>query len=214
MRPVAQPSSTLHRPLDMLLGTVASVRVLRVLIDHGGALTPTTIASRARITRQGAWNALARLRGLDIVADAGQGRAVLYRLNDAHPLAPPLEALFKVEAQRVEKLFSAIRDAAARMKPKPIAVWLYGSVARGEDRPDSDFDVAILSPEGEKSRQEAKLAEALDPFFGELMTALSVIAMSANDLRRLRRTKDKMWTNLKRDAVVLYGLAPAEALGD
>ena len=126
-----------------------------MLAEHGGALSPTTIASRARITRQSAWNALARLRKLNVIEDVGQGRGTSYRLSAQHPLVPGLRALIEMEARRVERLFAAVRETAARMKPKPIAVWLYGSVARSEDRPGSDFDLAILSPDGDSSGAEA-----------------------------------------------------------
>lgn len=214
MRPVSQPSSTFHRPLDTLLGTVANVRVLRVLADHGGALTPTTLATRARVTRQSAWNAIARLTEIGILETVGQGRATLHGLNSAHPLVPPLQALFRTEAQRVERLFDAVRTAAVGMKPQPVAVWLFGSVARGEDRPGSDIDVAILSPEGQSSRQEQALVDALMPFLGELTSRMSVIAMTRDDIRRMRRRRDKLWAELRRDGVPLFGPAPTAAVRD
>ena len=214
MRPVSQPSSTFHRPLDTLLGAVANVRVLRVLADHGSALTPTTLATRARVTRQSAWNAIARLSELGIFETVGQGRGTSYRLNPAHPLVPPLQALFRTEAQRVERLFDAVRTAAGGMKPPPVAVWLFGSVARGEDRPGSDIDLAILSPEGQSSRQEQELVDALVPFMGELTSRMSVIAMTRSDIRRMRKTRDKLWTELERDGVPLFGRAPSEAVRD
>ena len=214
MRPVSQRSSTFHRPLDTLLGAVANVRVLRVLADHGGALTPTTLANRARVTRQSAWNAIARLDGLGVLERVGQGRGTSYRLNPAHPFVPPLQALFRTESQRVERLFDAVRTAAGGMKPPPVAVWLFGSVARGEDRPGSDIDVAILSPEGQSSYQQYGMIEALGTFMGELTSHISVIAMTKDDIRRMRRKRDRFWTELKRDGVPLFGPAPAEAVRD
>lgn len=212
MRPVAQPSSTFHRPLDAMLGTVASVRTLRVLADHGGALAATTIATRARISRQSAWNAIARLIELGVLETFGEPRGTLFRISPSHPLVPALRALFQTEAQRVERLFDAVRAAARGMKPAPIAVWLYGSVARGEDRPGSDIDLAILSPTGHTSAQEMALMDALSPFMGELTSRLSIIGMTREDIRRMKRRRDKIWTEIRRDAVPLFGPAPAEAL--
>lgn len=214
MPPIAKRSSAFQRPLDHLLGTPAGVRVLRVLVEHGGALAPPTIAGRARVTRQSAWNALNRLLQMGVIESVGEGRATSYRLAATHRLAPVLQALFATERQRLERLFATVREAAVRMKPKPIAIWLYGSVARGEDDPNSDIDLAVLSPEGVMSRHERELSEALWPFLGEVANRFSVIAMSPADVRRMKRQKQKLWANIRRDAIPLYGPAPSEAFRD
>lgn len=195
-----------------MLGTVANVRVLRVLAEHGGALAPTIIAARARVARQSASNAIARLTEIGAVESVGEPRGAMFRLNAEHPLAPALRALFQTEAQRVEQLFDAVRKAARAMKPAPIAIWLYGSVARGDDRPDSDIDLAILSPTGHSSAQEMALTEALYPFLGKLTSRMSIIGMTRADIRRMKRGSDRLWKEMQRDAVPIVGPAPAEAL--
>ena len=212
MRPVAKRSSTLHRPLDAMLGTVANVRVLRALTEHGGALAATAIATRARVARQSAWNAVARLSELGIIETFGEPHGTLFRLNAAHPFVASLQALFQSEAQRVERLFETVRAAAKAMKPAPIAIWLYGSVARGEDKPGSDIDLAILSPADHPSAQEMALTDALYPFMGELTSRMSIIGMTRADVRRMKRGGDRIWKEIERDAVPIVGPAPTEAL--
>jgi predicted nucleotidyltransferase len=214
MRPVSARSSTFHRPLDAILGTVANVRVLRVLTEHGGALGATMIATRARVARQSAWNAIARLSELGIIESFGEPVGTLFRLSPEHPLAPALRALFQTETERVERLFDAIRKAARAMKPAPIAVWLYGSVARGDDRADSDIDLAILSPNGHTGAQEMAFTDALYPFLGELTSRMSIIGMTRTDIRRMKRGRERLWKEIQRDAVPIFGPAPAEALSD
>lgn len=72
---------------------------------------------------------------------------MLYRLNRRHALAEPVAELFRAEAARADVLFEGIRSVAERMHPPPVAVWLFGSVARGEDTtrgvgvPSRDRDV-------------------------------------------------------------------------
>jgi predicted nucleotidyltransferase len=48
---------------------------------------------------------------------------------------PDLERLSKVLARLVERL-------------NPISIWLFGSRAEGRARPDSDYDLLVLVPDG------------------------------------------------------------------
>ena len=86
-------------PLDQILGTQATVRVLRVLAP-GGEHAPPRIARATRISRPAVREALIRLQTEGVVERVGDGRNVLYRLSMNHPLAKRIVKLFKTEAKR------------------------------------------------------------------------------------------------------------------
>ena len=83
-------------PLDQILGTIATVRVLRQLI-HGDEYAPPHIAQVTGISRPAVRDALIRLERQRIIERVGQGRNVLYRLDKTHPLAKRIVKLFKAE---------------------------------------------------------------------------------------------------------------------
>ena len=43
-----------------------------------------------------------------------------------------------------KKVIERIKDVAEHVLPQGASLWLYGSRARGDARPDSDYDLLIL----------------------------------------------------------------------
>lgn len=210
MRPTA--SSALNHPLDHILASPALLRVLRVLVGHGGGLGVSDIARRARLALPSTRAALRRLLEADMLSGVGAGRSMVCTLRPEHPLAEALTSLFAAERQQADSVFGAIRLAATKLQPAPLAVWLYGSVARGEDTPTSDIDIALVSALPEPSGQAEVLRDAIAATLPAREHRVSVVAFAPADVRRLAAEGAEIWTAIQRDAAVLVGYAPAGVL--
>lgn len=210
MRPTA--SSALYHPLDQILGSPALVRVLRVLAGHGASLGVSDIARRTRLALPSTRAALRRLLESELVTGVGAGRSMVCALRFEHPLAGALTALFAAEREQADSVLDAIRVAANDLRPRPLAVWLYGSVARGEDTPTSDVDIAMVSAQPEPSAQADALRETIANALPARAHRVSVIAFAPADVRRLAAESAEIWTELLRDAAVLVGDDPAGVL--
>jgi predicted nucleotidyltransferase len=209
MRPVAQ--SFLRHPLSTLLGSEASVRVLREMALHGGELTTTQLARRTALTDQSVRNVLAVLRGSALLRLYGQGRSTSYQLDSAHPLAGMLIQLFKEEDARVGAVLQQVRDAAQRSEIA--ALWLFGSVARREDRMGSDLDLLLVVwDDDDVDRVADAFREAVARITEEHRLAVSVIPVGGEDILRLARTNDPFWREMLSDAQPLLGLDPKSLL--
>lgn len=207
MRPTT--SSVLYFPLDEILRSPALVRVLRVLAGHGGSLGVPDIADRARLTLPSVRSAARSLTELEVVTGVRAGRSMVCALRAEHPLNGALVALFAAERQQAEVALRVVRTAAMALRPAPLAVWLYGSVARGQDLPQSDIDVAIVSAKAQPTAQAEALREAITKKLPERAHRISVVALGPADVRRLSRAGTRFWRELERDAIVLAGEAPA-----
>jgi len=208
MRPPA--ASALHHPLDDIFGSRAAVRVIRVLAEHGGRLGVSDIARRARLSLPSVRTALRRLLELDVVTAVAVGRSMACALSEDHPLVPALSAIYAAERKQTVDLMRGIRKAASTVHPAPLAIWLYGSVARGEDDFASDIDVAIISSRGQPTRQAERLREAIGVTLPERSNRISVVALGPADLRLMVEKRSAFWREIERDTVVLSGDAPGD----
>jgi hypothetical protein len=118
--------------------------VLQVLARADAAFTGREVARLAGASKEGIRHALARLVEQGIVRREAAGAARMYRLNRDHLAAPAVLVLAGLR----EELLQRLRRTLAGWKPPACYAALFGSAARGQERPDSDLDVFLLRPVG------------------------------------------------------------------
>lgn len=198
----SQAQSHVRFPLTSVLGSEGNVRMLRALQRE--PQSAPRLAQLAGLSPPGARLVLDGLVRLQLAKVHGSGRSLLYSLNADHPFGPALEVLFEQERQRWEGLLDAIREVLGRRGAGVRSAWLYGSVARGEDKASSDLDIALLV-----TSQDAAdaLREALMPLEDREHLRISLTALTPAELAALP-DEDRWWVDVVRDARVLKGLAP------
>ena len=204
---VSPPQSHLRHSLTDLLGTGGNVRVLRALVSYGGPLSVAQLSRETGLSAPGVRAVLDGLVDRQVAVALGAGRAQLFELHERHPLAGALRELFEHERTRWEGVLAALRTAMESEKEVE-AAWYYGSVARGEDGPGSDFDVAVaVRAENVVEDVVTRLREALRPAEEELLVSFSLVGLSRDDVLRLS-VGDPWWNDLVRDARMLAGMRP------
>ncbi|HET6232447.1 MAG TPA: nucleotidyltransferase domain-containing protein [Longimicrobiaceae bacterium] len=204
--------SSFRYPLSALLGNQGAVRVARELFRHGGPLSGPEIGARAGMTRSGVYMGLAPLTAAGLVRRIGGQRSGLFHVVTDHPLAVPLAALFDAEHGRVQQAYDAIRGAASGTSPRPDAVWLFGSVARGDDHAASDLDIAVVAANDRVEETVDAVREAVQAVGERLFLRISVIGVSPDDLDRMASAAEPFWTAVRRDAKTLAGPEPDDLL--
>jgi predicted nucleotidyltransferase len=97
---------------------------------------------------------LKHLTAMGLIVRAVQGNQVLYRANPQSPIFPEIKSLIA----KTVGVHDAIRSALARLRAKVVIAFVYGSLARQEERADSDVDLMVLG-----SVSFSELVSALAP---------------------------------------------------
>lgn len=199
--------SHVRYPLTNVLGSAGNVRVLRALVADRSPQSAPHLARLAGLSPQGARLVLDTLAQQQLVKVHGTGRAQVHVLDESHPFAGAIAALFQEEHQRWERVLTAVRETLAKRGEAVRAAWLYGSVARGEDTPRSDLDIALLVSSQAVADQ---VREDLMPLEDEQQVRISLMALTPKELAVLP-DDDRWWSGVVRDARVLKGSVPESA---
>jgi predicted nucleotidyltransferase len=126
--------------LRELFGGELRYRVLRALFEEPGReLHLRGLAAAAAVDSGNAHRILKKLVEAGICEQVADVPYSKYRARQDNPYYPELARLFS----RGRNLIEAIREVAQGLDG---TVAIYGSVARGEDRPQSDIDVLVIGP--------------------------------------------------------------------
>jgi predicted nucleotidyltransferase len=119
-------------------------KVLALLFGQAGrSLLASEIIARAGCGSGAVQRELARLTASGLVLVERVGRQTHYRANESSPVFAELVALVRKTVGLVDPLRSALLPLAGRIH----AALIYGSVARGEAKADSDIDLLVVSDE-------------------------------------------------------------------
>src|SRR5664280_476791 len=119
--------------------------VLAVLARTDRPLSGRQVAdlSGGHVKQSRAHQVLHELTEAGVVLCEERPPAKLYRLNRDHVAATGIVVL----ASQRDELLRRIRDHIERWMPRAVAVWLFGSAARGEGGPRSDIDLLVVRPD-------------------------------------------------------------------
>ncbi len=148
VRPLKRRQSALRTPLNRILGAEANVRLLRVVTLEPDSLTRSELGRRAGVGEKGAHLAARRLEEEGILRRVGSGPRQQVTFELRHPLAEPLQALFRAEHARTERLIEKVKLAIRELSPDVDAAWIEGAFATLQDRPGDPLEIGVLARGG------------------------------------------------------------------
>lgn len=199
----------LSDPIGDVIPTLEG-RVLQVLARTDLPLSGSRVAAFIpSATREGVRLALNRLVRAGLVNSRPSPPAVVFSANRRHLLWPAVARLVSDTDQIVHLLKTRIVEMTARQLADAsscTAVALFGSVARGEARPDSDVDLLVVTPdEVGDDAGEALVAALIDEVQAATGNQCNVYAVRRRHFDDLIRTGDPMIASWDREALTVQG---------
>ncbi len=138
------------RTLDALLPKTRQGILAATLVQPEKAWYVSELARRMGVPASSLQRELHDLSEVGILKTRRQGRMVYYQANIDSPVFPDLRGLLFKTAGMVDVLADTLKPLAARLR----TVFVYGSIAAGNEQSDSDIDLMIV---GQVSPKELAL---------------------------------------------------------
>jgi predicted nucleotidyltransferase len=186
--------------IDLIFGASEVRRQILAAFYAGPGLVthPRELARRLGHPSQVVGRELQRLQDAGILASETIGRARRYRVNAASPIAADVRGLV-LRTIGAEALIGAALARVAGIEE----AWIFGSHARGTERPSSDIDLLLIGP-----ADRGALSERLVDVEQELGRDVNVVAYTRAELADLESSGDPFVVD------VLAGPRTRVALGE
>lgn len=117
------------------------------------------------------------------------GNTTVWTLNNENILCKELSYLFQIEKKLLQNLKSKIHNAF-RSQKAVLKVLLFGSLIRGDEKPNSDIDLFILVQKEKDKKTAEEVTQKLNisqlPLYGNVISSI----IYSNDEWRQKRTSE------------------------
>lgn len=197
--------------LDDVLGQKSKIKVLRFLTKVRGSFTGRELARQVGLSPEKTRQVLKDFQEQGIVEVQNAGRTNLYKLRKESTLVKNvLVPLFHSERNLPKSLAQTIRKGTSF---PVVSIILFGSLARGEERSDSDIDVLILTENNGDLRKAKKEIESIEhKVIEEFSNRLSPLIWNVREFQRRYKTKDHLLRQIIKEGIVLHGKTVSEVV--
>ena len=187
--------------LEEILNSKPKVKVLQLIINKQEWIFGESEISRdLNVPKATIHRSLKKLRDQNIIREFKKGRGIVYQLNKTNFIVKELlEPMFKKESEIVLKKSKEFCENFSKLIRVAI---VFGSAARGEMRPTSDVDLAIVANESKKL--QSSIAELKIKYLEEDSIIFSTHIFSLKDFENRYERKDPLILEIA-NGIVIYG---------
>jgi len=143
-----------------ILNSATKVKIVKFLLTHEASMSEREIASILKVSHMSINRTMRELSEANLVNFITVGKAHLWKVNRKSYAFKVLSEFVK-GVSRIKDPINDLKDLILKSTPKNLVkkVILFGSLARGEERADSDIDIFLLVKD---KRDKERLSVVLD----------------------------------------------------
>lgn len=197
--------------IDDILASKIALSVLRFLHMSARGATGREIASAVRYSPQAALQALNSLEQFNLVRTNKIGRANWYEINRQHWFLS--EGLIPFW-QKIDSWLNILGQYYLdNLEPSPIAIFVFGSVAKGTAKWGSDLDLLFIYDDHEFLRDRIdKILELGTMIFDKFGAHPSPQTVSLSQFKKEVKKGEGFMRNIFREGKSIAGLTPSEVI--
>jgi predicted nucleotidyltransferase len=197
--------------LEDIFSSRGALKIVQTLLKTTTGYTGREIASMVNVSHQTAHSILRKLVQHHLAISHRVGRANYYQINKDHLLIangcqPLIESATRWREAVGKFLF-------AQLTTKPLAIILYGSLARDEGTAESDMDILFIYAD------EVTIKDAMEEttdvsghVFNVCGYSMSPIAIGITSFRQKVHEKDQLITQIVAEGISIAGASISEVL--
>lgn len=191
-----------HEPLNDILGNRTQIKLLRLLSRTRSAHTGREMARLINQSHNPTRYALEELERNGLVIKQQAGRSNLYTLDEDNIIFKEiLSPAFKLEEGLLGEVAKMLSD---KLGEDLEAIIVFGSVARGDELPNSDIDlVLVLGDQVDPAEEEEAVAEASLQVAKKFGNQLTTILVKNAEFERKKKARKGLWREIAETGLLI-----------
>lgn len=195
----------IHHTIEDILGSKVKIGILRLLYRTRSMYSGREIS---RLVGFSPTHTIANLRELEaagLVWRQRVGNTDLYQLNTNNSAVNGvLRPIYDWESGLLDELASMYVE---RLGDKVVSIRLFGSAARGDEKPGSDVDLLLTLTDGVDLHRLEEMVVEIDLEAGQkLGRPVSTIFVTEGEYSRKVKGKQGFWRDIPREGKLIYEL--------
>lgn len=192
-----------HQPLNSIFGQKTKINILRHLALYRKEAATRELARETCIAAPNILKLLKELEAENILISKKIGNSISYSLNRANLLVKKIVLpAFNYENNLMSELGSYL---AANLKLPIISIILFGSRARGEEKPESDIDLAFIVKAGDEARCEKEIINLNPAISAGFGSSIAPIIYSTAEFSAKAKSQERLVKNIIKEGRIIYG---------
>ena len=197
--------------LNDILGQKSKLKALRFLSNFKREVSIRELSREIKITPPNLSVVLNDLEKQGLLVSRHIGASIVFTLNRGHFLVEEIIVpLFEKEKGSKAELGRKIKKSLDFQYESLI---LFGSIARGQEHPGSDIDLAvIIDDKSNADKAESETLKANSAIFKKFGNSLSPVVIKQKDFVRKLKSKDKLIASIAKEGLLIAGKSVGELI--